>query len=110
MQAGRLRHSVIVQSPGGTRDAVGDVIDSWTSVAMVWASVEPLSGREALIAAQLHASTTHKIVIRYQSALSALTASWRILWGTRAFDITERRNLDERNRTLELICVEGLEV
>ena len=86
------------------------MIDSWTSVATVWASVEPLSGREALIAAQLHASTTHKIVIRYQSALSALAASWRVLWGARVFDIIERRNLDERKRTLELICVEGLAI
>ena len=97
--------------PGGRVSAfVISIPGTGPTPATVWASVEPLSGREALIAAQLHASTTHKIVIRYQSALSALTASWRILWGTRAFDITERRNLDERNRTLELICVEGLEV
>ena len=110
MQAGRLRHSVIVQSPGGTRDAVGDVIDSWTSVATVWASVEPLSGREALIAAQLHASTTHKITIRWDTSLAALAATWRILWGARVFDIVEPRNPDERNRTWELICIEGLAI
>ncbi len=108
MRAGTLRNIVTVQAPGGARDAVGDVVTSWTDVANVPASIEPLTGREAMIAAQKQSSTTHRITIRYSSDVAALAASWRILWGARAFDITERRNLDERNRTLELICTEGL--
>lgn len=106
MRSAALRHLVALQSPTGSRDSVGGQVTSWTTEATVYASVEPLSGREAWLAAQTQAETTHKICLRYSSNLADLDASWRVLWGLRVFEIEARLNVAERNRELELRCVE----
>jgi SPP1 family predicted phage head-tail adaptor len=109
MQAGRLRHSVIVQRPGGSRDAVGARLTTFTDIATVPASIEPLVGREQFLAAERQASTTHKVTLRYASSISSIDATWRVKFGTRIFVIDEPpRNTDERNREITLFCTEGL--
>lgn len=109
MQAGQLRHSVILQRPGGTRDVVGARNTTWTDVATVRAAVEPLSGREEFLAAQREASTTHKVTLRYASALAGMDATWRVKFGERVFVIdAPPRDVLERRRTIELMCTEGL--
>jgi SPP1 family predicted phage head-tail adaptor len=109
MRAGKLRHRVTVQSPAGTRDAVGERQTTWTDVAAnVPASIEPLAAREQFLAAQAQASTTHRVRLRYSSDLSALNASWRIKFGDRVLVIDGVRNIEERNMEFELLCTEGL--
>lgn len=108
MRAGALRHLVEVQQPGGSRDAVGGRITTWTTIGTVYASIETLSGTEKLVAAQRQAETSHLIRLRYDPALAALDASWRILFGTRVFVIEEVSDQDERDRTVDLRCSEGL--
>lgn len=107
MRAGKLRHRVTLQSPGGALDAVGERVTTWTNVATVWASVEPLSTGERHIAAQAHAFVTHRVTLRYESLIAAVNASWRVLLGARVLTIEGVRNLDERNVTIELVCTEG---
>lgn len=107
MKSGQLRHRITLQSPSGTRDAVGERSTTWTNVATVWASVEPLSTSERHIAAQAHTFLTHRVTIRYASVVSAIDASWRVLFGDRVLTIEGVRNLNERNITLELVCTEG---
>lgn len=99
---------VILQSPGGVRDAVGERTTTWTDVADIFAQIDPLSGREEYLAAQRQASTTHRIKIRYSSEIAAIDASWRFLWGARVFTIDEPpRNVGEKNDHLEMMCTEG---
>jgi SPP1 family predicted phage head-tail adaptor len=69
----------------------------------VFANVQPLSGRELLLAAQTQAETTHKITIRYRPGL---TTHFRIKFGTRIFRILSIINSEERNRWLQIHCVE----
>ena len=108
MQAGQLRHSVILQSPTGTLDSVGERSTTWTDVATVRASVEPLSGREEFLAAQRQATTTHRVTVRYATQISAIDASWRVKFGDRVFTIDEPpRNELEKNRQIVLLCTEG---
>jgi SPP1 family predicted phage head-tail adaptor len=109
MEAGKLRQRVTVQSPTGTQDAVGERTTTWSDVAEVWASVEPITAREQFLAGQMQASTTHRIRLRYAAALAAMDGSWRVLLGARVFVLTgPPRNIDERNREWELLAVEGL--
>lgn len=109
MRAGTLRHTVTLQSPQTTRDAVGEQTLSFTTVASVPASIAPISGREQFYAAQRQASTTHILRIRYSSQVAAIDATWRVLFGSRVFSIdAPPRNVDERNEMIELQCTEGL--
>lgn len=106
MRAGTLKHRVELQSPNTAPDSAGWVGDDWTTVETVWSRIEPLSGREQMLAAQRQAETTHRITLRYSSEIAALDSSWRVLYGSRAFVIDEVRNMGEGDRMFELICVE----
>ena len=46
MRAGRLRHRVTIQSITEAADTYGDIAGTPTNGDIVWASVEPLVGRE----------------------------------------------------------------
>lgn len=107
MRIGRLRHRITLQRPGGSRDAVGERVTTWTDVATVWADVVPTSTYERNIAAQAHSFVTHRITLRYGSEWSAIDGSWRVLFGERALPIEGVRNIDEVNKTIELVCTEG---
>jgi SPP1 family predicted phage head-tail adaptor len=109
MRAGTLRHTVTLQSPAGSRDAVGERVTTWTNVAEgVPANIEPISGREQVLAAQLEATTTHIVHLRYASLWAAMDASWRVLFGSRVFTIdAPPKNVGERNWELVLQCTEG---
>jgi SPP1 family predicted phage head-tail adaptor len=105
MQAGRLRHRVTVQRATDSIDQYGDQTPTWTSLGTVWASVEPLSGREYFAAAQMQSEVSTRIVIRPISGVT-LTPKDRVKFGSRYFDIQSVINRDERNRELQLLCVE----
>lgn len=108
MRSGRLRHSVQLQSPAGSRNAVGERTTTWSTVQTVWAGIEPLRANEVIAAAQSQMNITHRIVMRYDSSIAGITHGWRILFGSRVFDIQGVRNIDEKNRVYELLCSEGL--
>lgn len=105
MQAGRLRHRVTVQRSTDSIDQYGDQTPTWASLGTVWASVEPLSGREYFAAAQMQSEVSTRIVIRPISGVT-LTPKDRVKFGSRYFDIQSVINRDERNRELQLLCVE----
>lgn len=106
MDPGKLRHQVTIQAASGSRDGYGHVTQSWSAITggtNVWAAIEPLSGREALIAQQQQALTTHRITIRH---LAGVTPRMRVVFGSRIFNVAGVRNPDERNAWLVLDCVE----
>jgi SPP1 family predicted phage head-tail adaptor len=110
MRSGTLRHRVTLQKPaaGDNRDAVGEPQTVWETVGTYWASVVPLSTGERHLAAQSRTYVTHRVTLRYSSELAAIDGSWRVVFGTRHLPIEGVRNIDERNREFELVCVEGM--
>ena len=103
MRAGLLRQRLAVQSVTRSQNNYGEPTDSWSTLTTIWGSVEPLQGRELFTARQVNPELTHKITVRYSTAI---TPDKRIAFGSRAFDINQVRNIDERNKTMELICKE----
>ena len=110
MQAGRLRHSVTIQQRTATIDAVGDVSDSWTTLITARAEIRPLSARELFAAQATQSEVTHQVTVRYRSELAApkTAATYRVLFGSRVFNIHGAMNIDERNREVRMMCSEGL--
>ena len=98
MRAGLLRNRVTIQTRSETTDDFGEIDFSWSNSATVWASVEPLSGRE-----QAGATVTHKITMRYKSGVNPKD---RISFDSRTFEIESVRNYRERDISLELMCRE----
>lgn len=103
MKSGQLRHRVTVQSLTVTQDEYGAPVETWTTMATVWVSIEPLEGREYFAARQVNAEVTGRIRMRY---LPGVLPSMRVLYGTRTFNILSIINPDERKRMTELMVQE----
>lgn len=71
MKVGKLRHRIILQQRADAENANGEVIPTWTDLAEVWGSIEPVSGREYFAAQQVNAEITARIVIRYMAGVNA---------------------------------------
>lgn len=108
MRSGKLRHVVTLQSPAGSRDAVGERTTTWTTVSIGRASITPVKADERYIDPQIKGSITHKLRIRYGSEIAAIDSTWRVMCGSRIFTINGVRDIEERNHDLELLCTEGL--
>jgi len=105
MRAGELRHRVAFKSDTPTQDDFGQPIESWTTYMTVWAAIEPLEGKELLLAQQVSAEVTIRVRIRYDSG-NTVSPEHRIYEGSRILEIVNVINPLERNEKLTLMCKE----
>ena len=98
--AGKLKHRIVIQQVSEGENDMGDIVQTWTTFDTVWASVEPLSGREYLSAQQVSAETSGRIRMRYRPGVMA---TMRVLFGGRNYRILSVINPEERNIELELM-------
>lgn len=111
MQAGKLKQRVTLKRPsGGGRDQYGQPTDEFKPVATVWASVEPLRGREFFAAQQVNSEITTRIRIRYRREFAGVAVNeWRIDYGGRVYEIDGPPIDTNMNHTqLEFMCHERL--
>ncbi len=104
MQAGKLdRRLRFEQATSSTASASGEPTLTWSELATVWGSKEPLSGREATQAQQLVARIDTRFRVRYSAALAVVTptATFRLVCDGRTYDITAVTEIGRR---------EGLEI
>lgn len=82
----------------GTPNTYGEPEERWQTFGSVWASLEPLSGREFWQAQQTQADVTHRVVVRRNALTERLTAACRLRRGTRVFHLAEppRDHLERR--------------
>lgn len=100
-----MRHRVELQSFSTAQNAFGEEVRTWTTFATVWASVEPLQGRELMEAQQINAETTIKIMLRYNATIESVH---RVKIGSRLLDIVSVVNPQERDEHLVLMCKEAV--
>jgi len=103
LPAGKLRHRVEIQSSTPSRDAIGGVIQGWSTTATRWAEIRPLSGRELVVAQQIDSRVTHEIVLRN---VDGLNSNHRLTHESRAFNIIVVRDIDERDKLQRVLCIE----
>jgi len=103
MRAGLLRHRITVQQKSVSRTSSGAESVSWAEYDELWASVEPLSGRELELAKQIHDEISVRIWIRYRSGV---VPEMRVLFGSRTFDVLSVLNTAERDIKMQLMCRE----
>jgi len=76
-----------------------------TDVKTVWASVEPLRGREYQEAQRIRPELTYKAMTRYHKEI---TPDMLIKFKQRLFQIISIINVRERNEMLEIMCIEKI--
>lgn len=104
MNPGGLRHQVYLQAVSRTEDEGSGGVEAWSdSSGPHYASVQPLTGNEALRGLQLSATVTHRVTMRYRAGV---TAKNRVRFGARHFDVRLVIDRDERHERLELLAEE----
>ena len=109
MRIGPLRHRVALQSltvGSPQQTAPGEPDAAWTTTATVWASIEPLAGRELFAAQEHHADVDVRIRIRYRSGM---TEKMRVSYDGKLYSIRAVIDRSLRNWDLELLCQEGVD-
>jgi SPP1 family predicted phage head-tail adaptor len=103
---GLLDRRITLQSPTVTLNAINEPVTTWGDFATVWASVEPISGREFWAMQQVHSEVTVRIRIRY---LSGVLPKMRVTGGaSKVYNIEAIINPRDQNGQLELLCSEGV--
>jgi len=103
MKIGDLRHRITFERPVKVPDGYKGNVVTWQAVCVVWASVEPLSGREYFYAHQVKAEVSHRIRIRYNEKV---TTEMRIKHRNRYLEIESIIDLKERREVQEILARE----
>jgi SPP1 family predicted phage head-tail adaptor len=108
--AGQLNQRVRIQQPTTVKDTLGSPTQVWADVAVVWADIAPLSGREARIADRIASEVSHQITVRYQPLFAdpRSVAQMRVLFKGRVFALHGALNEDEANVVVILLASEGV--
>lgn len=101
--AGTRSRRIAIQSLTEVTTDAGEVTETATTLATVWAAIEPISGREEWLAKQSQATTTHKIVMLYRDDV---TSDMQALYNGRTFRFDSVINLNEANRHLQIMATE----
>ena len=105
MRAGKLRHRIEVQTATETQDAYNQPTAVWATAVTLSGSIEPLSGRERLIAGAVTGEVTTRVRMRYDANI---TPKARLLHGARVFDIAAVMNREDRDAEVEVLCREAV--
>ena len=109
---GRLDKRITIQRRSATLDAYGQEINAWSDIATVWANIKPVGGRERLRGMMVEGFLTHTVMVRYSAQLMPpkQADAWRIVYGSRVFNITAAMDVDEAHERIIFDCTEGSEV
>ena len=102
---GTYRHTVEIQHPSNTPNAYGEPVKTWTTAATVWAEVRGLNGRELLHQAQIKATLSDSVSMRWidESDPTRPTPESRIKHGTRNLYVSAV--YDPTGESVELRCL-----
>lgn len=89
MKIGRLRHRITLQKPVAQSDTFGQKPASWTDVATVWASVDPLSATRMSGAKELEEGgvETARDAVRVVLRPRTVGTDWRFVHDGKTYDI-----------------------
>lgn len=104
MRAGRLSRRVTIQRRVETKTAAGQVVWTWEDVCDAWAEIAGVAGREGQTNAQVQATITHAITIRYRADVVAKMRVVERACPDVAYDI-EAPLANARRTELRLLCV-----
>lgn len=107
MRAGVINRRLTIEEPIVTQDETGGEVITWEPLGVVWAAIEPVRGREALIAGANLAILDTKIRIRWNEQTDAINTKWRFRYRETIYDIVSVAHLKIGRREIECMCKSG---
>lgn len=112
MKISKLRHPVVIQSPddSATPDAFGNIDftndDNWTTEGSRRCQIRPVTGKELYHGAQVQSNLTHTLRFRADELTGQISSRWRIVFGSRVFNVERAFTVMELDWEVEVQCVE----
>ena len=103
MSIGRMDRQIVIEQNTPTQDSAGQPIDSWATLATVWAEFLPAGGREFWQAKQVNAETVASFRIHYRSDV---TRKMRLTFAGDTYDIVDAAE-DRRFGYKEFLLIRG---
>jgi SPP1 family predicted phage head-tail adaptor len=109
MRAGPLRERLALQTNTPVQDSYGQPVESWSTTATVWASVERSTGTERAMTSQeqvVIGEAVFRIRIRWRGSVS-VSVKQRLVWTVRSRTFAIEAVLDGSGREeILLLCRE----
>jgi len=106
MKAGQLKHRIVIEQQTQTKNAIDEIILTWSTFCTVWAAIEPATGQTYYAANQLESKVDGRVRIRYRDDIEP---TMRIKFGDRILNIVSIVHPQENRRELHLMYSEGLD-
>lgn len=107
MNAGAYKDLITIQKRTKAKNENGFPVQEWEDYYTNYAYANKLSGSEFWQAAETAAQSTVRFELRYHPQLDSVNAKdFRILFGTRTFNITNVDNVQFRNETVKISGIE----
>jgi SPP1 family predicted phage head-tail adaptor len=106
MRAGKLRRNLAYQQKTQVPDSLAQPQPTWTTLAQFWCGIRSPTGRESLNAQQIKAQVSHVVETRFSPSTPVLPTGRFVTEDNRVFNISYVLNVDERNRQLDIGCIE----
>ena len=96
LAAGRFNRRIDLQRATTAQDETGQPVETWSTLASVWASWRRASARETLAAAEVAAAVTDVFETRWYSGVADLNPKDRLVYAGRTYDIVEVAEIGRR--------------
>lgn len=117
---GLRRHLVTLQQATEAQNSEGEPVPTWSRIADAWVRIEPLGSRELEVVSQTYGEVSHRLSGPYTDLRQA-APKMRVIRGpidgagepvvsagARQFEIEGVVNVEERDREMQLYCVEHI--
>jgi SPP1 family predicted phage head-tail adaptor len=108
--SGQMRDRVRLLVPSTTDDGEGGQSVTWpTNGPEFWAEVLPMTARESEIAGAVQSLATHRVTLHYDARITGICRLQRIAPTGVTLQILGVRDVDGRQRMLDVDCSEVIE-
>ena len=96
MDAGRLDRRITINRATTTMDGFNEPVQTWGTLATVWANVAPVNDSERLRAGETLASKQSRFTIRYSSTVATVDPRDRLTFDGQVYDINGVKEIKRR--------------
>ncbi len=109
MSVPNLNRKLVLEEAVQTADSMGGVVETWTALGAIWASIDARGGEEREIGGRMVPVSKFRIITRAApyGAASRPRAEQRFVEGGRVFDILAVAEMDGAAQYLEIWAEEG---
>ena len=110
LETGKLDQRIAIQRVTTTTNDMGGLVETWTTLATVWAEVRAVGGAEAYEAMRTTGRGRYSAMIRWRgddAGQPYFTPRDRVVWRGREYGIAAVLPKGGRNEALELVLHEG---